>query len=94
MRKGDRIFVDGLSTVKMTDGVIVMEFFNNRKSAGADIEEPAGEVVMGQRGFLRAYQAMEDLINKMEQAGIVQRKSGNQANGAPSNPEPASPNFE
>ena len=94
MRKGDRIFVDGLSTVKMTDGVIVMEFFNNRKSAGADIEEPAGEVVMGQRGFLRAYQAMEDLINKMEQAGIVQRKNSNQAASTQNAPEPASSNFE
>ena len=94
MRKGDRIFVDGLSTVKMTDGVIVMEFFNNRKSAGADIEEPAGEVVMGQRGFLRAYQAMEDLINKMEQAGIVQRKNSNQATSTQNAPETASPNFE
>ena len=94
MRKGDRIFVDGLSTVKMTDGVIVMEFFNNRKSAGADIEEPAGEIVMGQRGFLRAYQAMEDLINKMEQAGIVQRKNSAKAPGAPVAQDSVSPNFE
>ena len=94
MRKGDRIFVDGLSTVKMTDGVIVMEFFNNRKSAGADIEEPAGEIVMGQRGFLRAYQAMEDLINKMEQAGIIQRKNSAKAPGAPVVQDSVSPNFE
>ena len=94
MRKGDRIFVDGLSTVKMTDGVIVMEFFNNKKSAGADVEESAGEIVMGQRGFLRAYQAMEDLINKMEQAGIVQRKSSANVNNAPNSQEAVSPNFE
>ena len=29
MTKNDRIFVDGMATVKMVEGVIQMSFFNN-----------------------------------------------------------------
>ena len=58
MHKGDRIFVDGMSTVKMTNGVVLMDFYNNRNNGGADIQESCGEIVMSHA-----------LLNAMEHYG-------------------------
>ena len=91
MRKGDRIFVDGLATVKMSNGVILLDFFNNKEN---DVQESCGEIVMSQQAFLRAYNAMDDLLKQMIAAGIVRRKGD--AEAAPNAPagSSVSPNFE
>jgi len=96
MHKGDRIFVDGMSTVKMTNGVVLMDFYNNRNNGGADIQESCGEIVMSQQAFLQAYSAMDDLLKKMIDAGLVRRNSGDNNASAPAQQlaEAASPNFE
>ena len=90
MHKGDRIFVDGLATVKMTNGVVLLEFYNNNSNGSKD---SCGEIVMSQQAFLHAYSAMDDLVKKMIDAGLV-RRNENAENGdnAPV-AESASPNF-
>ena len=90
MRKGDRIFVDGLATVKMANGVILMDFFNNNAN---DVQESCGEIVMSQQAFLRAYNAMDDLLKQMIAAGIVRRNDNADGNAAPA-ADSASPNFD
>lgn len=93
MRKGDRIFVDGLATVKMSGGVILMDFFNNNAN---EVQESCGEIIMSQQAFLRAYNAMDDLLKQMIAAGIV-RRNDNAAAPAPASAPAAnsvSPNFE
>ena len=89
MRKGDRIFVDGLATVKMSNGVILMDFFNNNSN---DVQESCGEIVMSQQAFLRAYNAMDDLLKQMIAAGIVRRNDNADAAAPAANS--ASPNFD
>lgn len=93
MNKNDRIFVDGMASVKMANGVVLMDFFNNRKQAGNMVQESCGEIVMTQQAFLQAYSAMDDLLKKMIDAGLVRRND----NAAPANApaaDSASPNFE
>ena len=88
MTKNDRIFVDGMAAVKMVEGVIQMSFFNNINNQ----REKCGEICMSQQAFLNAFGAMENLINQLVEAGIVQR-NGN----TPAEPPKAaadSPNFE
>ena len=98
MHKDDRIFVDGMSTVKMTNGVVLMDFFNNRtNSNGVTVQESCGEIVMSQQAFLQAYSAMDDLLKKMIDAGLVRRNNAESSNGsAPAQQlaESASPNFD
>ena len=89
MRKGDRIFVDGLATVKMSNGVILMDFFNNNSN---DVQESCGEIIMSQQAFLRAYNAMDDLLKQMIAAGIVRRNDD--AEQKPAAAAAASPNFD
>lgn len=96
MHKDDRIFVDGMANVKMTSGVVLMEFFNNRHQNGGVVPESCGEIAMSQQAFLQAYSAMDDLLKKMIDAGLVRRSSDGSADNAAVKPvsESASPNFE
>ena len=89
MRKGDRIFVDGVASVKMTNGVIFMEFSNNNSN---NVRENCGEIVMNQQAFLHAYNAMDDLLKQMIAAGIVRRNDD--AEQKPAAAAAASPNFD
>lgn len=88
MHKDDRIFVDGLATVKMSNGVVLMEFYNARPNGAKD---SCGEIVMSQQAFLQAYSAMDDLVKKMIDAGLVKRNDA--AGSASPASESASPNF-
>ena len=90
MTKNDRIFVDGMATVKMVEGVIQMSFFNNINNQ----RENCGEICMSQQAFLNAFGAMENLIDQLVKAGIVQRNAENKsADNAPKTVA-ESPNFE
>ena len=96
MQKNDRVFVDGMSSVVLMDGVIRMAFFNNRGTARDPEQEPCGELVMSQQAFFRAFNAMEDLMRQLIEAGIVKRNTdGGEAESADSADAPAdaSPNF-
>ena len=88
MTKNDRIFVDGMATVKMVEGVIQMAFFNNINNQ----REKCGEICMSQQAFLNAFGAMENLINQLVEAGIVQRSSNAQSEAPKATAD--SPNFE
>lgn len=93
MHKGDRIFVDGLASVKMTNGVVLFDFYNEQGEEGNSTRESCGEIVMSQQAFLQAYGAMEDLLKKMIDAGIVRRNSNAQIAGSAGPDESNSPNF-
>ncbi len=91
MNKNDRIFVDGMASVKMVEGVIQMAFFNNINNQ----REKCGEICMSQQAFLNAFGAMENLIDQLVAAGIVQRHDNPDANnGASHKVAGGSPNFE
>ena len=92
MQKNDRIFVDGLHTVKVSDGVVFLEFYNNVGSSKEPIVEPCGKIVMTRQAFLSAFSAMEDVVGKMVKAGMVKRRTDEQS--PEKNTAPASPNFQ
>lgn len=95
MQKNDRVFVDGMTSVVLMDGVIRMAFFNNRGTARAPEPEPCGEIVMSQQAFFRAFSAMEDLMRQLVEAGVVKRGAadGDEAGSAGVSSD-ASPNFQ
>lgn len=91
MTKNDRIFVDGMASVKMVEGVIQISFFNNINNQ----REKCGEICMSQQAFLNAFGAMENLIDQLVKAGIVQRHDNPAENdGASHKITGGSPNFE
>ena len=95
MNKNERIFVDGLATVKISNGVVQFEFFNNAESNGKTVQERCGQIVMPQQAFLQAFGTMEELMKKMIDAGLVRRTTeAPAAASAQAKPAAGSPNFE
>ena len=91
-----KVFYDGLENVRLADGVIHLDFFNEVNTGTETKKVPAGEVVLSQTAFLRAYGAMTNLIGQLEAAGLIKRTV--HQTGKPAGPDtpdtPASPNFQ
>ena len=73
-----RIFIDGMESVSLTDGMIRMELYNvllnrNRAPEQAAEHDIIGELIMTPQGFMKAFSTMESLVRKLEDAGIVKR---------------------
>ena len=97
MKNTTKVFYDGLENVRLTDGVVHLEFFNLAESGDTPKREPAGEVVLSQPAFLRMYGAMTSLIGQLEAAGLIKRTAPaaeKAPDAAAGNDAPASPNFQ
>ena len=92
MQKKDRIFVDGLQTVKVSDGVVFLGFYNNIGTSKEPVADPCGEIVMTRQAFLSAFSTMEEIVGQMVKAGIAKRRTEEQPKEESKGP--ASPNFQ
>lgn len=75
-----RIFVDGMESVSLTDGMIRMELYNVLLNRSRNPDSPSehditGELIMTPQGFIKAFSTMESLVRKLENAGIVKRNA-------------------
>lgn len=76
-----RIFVDGMDNISLNNGLIRMNFSNE---TGKDSEvENTNELIMPPGAFLKAFGAMEDLVNKLIADGVISRNGKNEAAKAP-----------
>ena len=92
-----KVFYDGMENIRLVDGVIHLSFYDLTGSGNEEKKEPAGEIVLSQQAFLRAFSAMENLVSQLEKAGLVKRKEP--ASPAPNPgegglPAAGSPNFQ
>ena len=74
MKDTCKVFYDGLENIRLTDGVIHMAFYHFAGNGNEEKREPAGEIVLSQQAFLRAFGAMESMVAQLEKAGLVKRK--------------------
>ena len=91
-----RIFIDGMESVSLTDGMIRMELYNvllnrNRAPEQAAEHDIIGELIMTPQGFMKAFSTMESLVRKLEDAGIVKRRPA--SGGEAEDSRKLSPNF-
>jgi len=92
-----KVFYDGLENIRLTDGVIHLAFYNVDGTGNSEKKEPAGEVVLSQQAFLRAYGAMTNMVNQLEKAGLVKRKDAEETKptaGEDGGSAAGSPNFQ
>ena len=99
MKDTGKVFYDGMENIRLVDGVIHMTFYNLTGSGNEEKKEAAGEIVLSQQAFLRAFSAMENMVSQLEKAGLVKRRNPDAPNPAPVRGEggPAtggSPNFQ
>lgn len=93
-----RIFVDGMESVSLTDGMIRMELYNvllnpSHNPQAPNAHEVTGELIMTPQGFVKAFSTMENLVRKLEQAGIIQRNNEESGDAGEQN-DSVSPNFQ
>ena len=78
------VYCDGIGAFSMSEGVVRLELVC--LTQGADRKatpQPAGTLAMSLPGFVRAYQDMEKIINKMIADGVLQKNpSGTSVNEA------------
>lgn len=92
-----RTFIDGMESVSLTDGMIRMEFYNtvvgkNRDSA-ENPHEICEELIMTPQSFIKVFSTMENLVQKLEDAGIITKNAVKKASEEKSSTE-LSPNFQ
>ena len=90
-----RIFVDGMENISLNSGLVRMNFFNTDTQKNES--EITNELIMTPGGFLKAFGAMEDLVNKLIADGVITRNvknnSENNSESSEVKNDSASPNF-
>jgi hypothetical protein len=95
-----RNYIDGIETISFMEGMVHMELFNyiptkNQQKGQRPDMEITEELILTPQGFLRAFAAMQNLVNQLEQAGVV-KKNADAAETKVITPEVvtnSSPNF-
>ena len=106
----NRIFADGMESISFTEGLIRMDLYNlaspkNGENTGNPKHEVDQELIMNPQGFIRAFAAMERLVNQLVDAGLIKRGNNQNPQNAPAAPAAqenknsgssisVSPNFE
>ncbi len=72
-----RHYIDGFSQVHFVGGMIRIDTFvlDPRPEAEA-VPEDAGQLVMTPQAFVGALDAMQQLADKLAEAGVLQRREG------------------
>ncbi len=83
----DRKFIDGIESISFMEGMVHLELFNyiagSQKEKGQRPElEITEELILTPQGFLRAFSAMQNLVQQLEQAGVVRRNENSAAQDA------------
>ncbi len=91
------LYADGLSQATLLEGLVRLDFFcaGERAADGSVSHEPVGRLILSPAAFLRAYEAMGQLVARMEEAGLVQRRDAKApaASTLSDGKQPSSPNF-
>ncbi len=100
----NEVFADGMGEITLSGGMVRIDLVTLSSEHKDDQGRPQlavkQRIIMPPDGFLRSFSAMEDLVKKLMEAGLVKSREGEGTNPAPAAsatidpPEPPkSPNF-
>lgn len=105
MSEYKEIFADGVGEITLSGGMVRMDLFTITGKSEEDENRPEirvnQRIVLPPEGFLRSFGAMEDLVKKLVDAGIIKKRDEidggadstiSAGNSTPTEP-PKSPNF-
>ncbi|WP_294507495.1 hypothetical protein [uncultured Victivallis sp.] len=74
MNCGKEIFVDGIGQIHFAGGMVRFDFVTVQpKEGGATEMQAVQRVIMPPQGFLSMFGSMQQLIDKLVEAGVVQK---------------------
>ena len=73
--KKKEIFADGIGQIHFAGGMVRFDFVSLQPQEGgqAPVHEAKCRVIMPPQGFLAAFDSMQQLINKLVEAGMVKK---------------------
>jgi hypothetical protein len=72
------IFADGIGQIHFTGGMVRFDFVTLQPDAeGKSDPQPVGgeRIIMPPQGFLNAFNSMQNLIDKLLEAGVLQKNA-------------------
>ena len=100
MESQNEQFADGIGEITLVGGMVRIDLVslsvNQKDNKGNPALEFRQRIVMPPDGFLRSFNAMQNLVDQLVEAGVVSKNQNtNEPSPAPrANPEPPkSPNF-
>ncbi len=89
------LYADGLDRMTLLEGLVRMDFYcaGEQGEDGEVTHEPVGRLLLPPPAYLRMYEAMGELIARMEEAGLVQRNARVAAPAHEEVKKAPSPNF-
>lgn len=91
------LFVDGIGEIGMMGGVVRVDLVSlstqQRDAEGKPSMVFRQRLILPPEGFLRMFTTMQGLLNRLEEAGVVKRVSGEPTVVAETQAAPSSPNF-
>ena len=103
MAIAEELFADGVAGVGLVGGMVRLDFVSlssaDQDAEGKPLMTFRQRVVMPPDGFLRAFVAMQNLVQQLEQAGLVVKNQASTATDPsaagrlPASPAPKTPNF-
>lgn len=68
------IFVDGVDKIHFAGGMARIDFGTLQPAEdGSSKTESTLRLILPPQGFLNTFQSMQQLVNKLEEAGVIQR---------------------
>lgn len=69
------IFADGIGQIHFAGGMVRFDFITLQpgKDGGEPTPEYKERIIMPPQGFLNAFQSMQNLIDKLLEAGVLQK---------------------
>ena len=69
------IFADGIGQIHFAGGMVRFDFVNLQPQEGgqAPAHEAKYRIIMAPQGFLAAFDSMQQLINKLVEAGVLKK---------------------
>ncbi|MEC9094186.1 MAG: hypothetical protein VX438_15865 [Planctomycetota bacterium] len=100
MESQAEVFADGMGEITLSGGMVRIDLVSLSSSKQDEQGKPQLEfrqrIVMPPDGFLRSFSAMEDLVKKLVDAGVVKTRDGEPQPATTGNEvqePPKSPNF-
>ncbi|MBQ9536527.1 MAG: hypothetical protein IJU79_01920 [Desulfovibrionaceae bacterium] len=70
----EKKYIDGFNRVHFISGIIRLNMYTLKgQSEGEPIQEDAGELLLSPQGFVESLNAMQQLADRLTEAGILQR---------------------
>ena len=82
MEKKTEIFADGIGQVHFAGGMVRFDFFRFQPDAegeGEPVPENAERIIMPPQGFLNAFNSMQQLIDKLLEAGVLTKNEAGES---------------